>query len=117
MRFDLDEPLFPIDHAHQGLLTAAAIRDLEEEWKVAKVDEWCAVSRLTATAASLRTALGAPADVPMSLVLAVAGWDHNSHRPSVRLAVKAYEAAATRFEGVRVELADIRRRAFVAPAA
>lgn len=116
MRFQLDEPLFPIDHAHQGLLTATAIRDLEEEWKVAKVDEWCAAARLTATATTLRTAVGAPADAPMSMVLAVAGWDHNSHRPTIRLAVKAYETAATRYEGVRVELADIRRRAHVAPA-
>ena len=117
MRFDLDEPLFPIDHAHQGLLTAAAIRDLEEEWKVAKVDEWCAVSRLGSAAGDLRAAVNAPAGTEIGKVLAAAGLDHYARQGRVQRALTAYEEAATQYEAARVQLADIRRRAFVAPAA
>lgn len=117
MRFNLDQPLFPVDHALPGLLSAIMITRLEVEWKAAKVDEWCAVSRLTSTAASLRTAVNAPADAPIGMVLAVAGWAEHVNRPTVRRAVTAYEQAATQYEGVRVQLADIRRLALAAPAA
>ena len=116
-RFNLDEPLFPVDHAHQGLLTGLEIDDLEHEWKAAKIDEWCAVARLNSAAANLRTAVRAAADAPIAMVLAVAGWAEHTNRATVRRAVTTYEKAATQYEGVRVQLADIRRRAFVAPAA
>jgi hypothetical protein len=117
MRFDLDEPLFPPHHALPGLLGALEIDDLEHEWKSTKVDEWCAVARLTSAATSLRTAVNAPTDADIAMVLAVARWNHNARQPRIERAVKAYEAAATRYEGVRVQLADVRRRAFAAPAA
>lgn len=117
MRFDLDEPLFPTDDALPGLLTGRQMDALHQEWKAAKVDEWCAVAALTGTATALRSAVGAPVDARIVAVLAVAGWDDNTHRSRVQRALAAYTDAATFYEGVRVQLADIRRRAFIVPAA
>lgn len=116
MRFDLDEPLYPPHHALPGLLTGLEIDDLEHEWKAAKIDEWCSVAALDRAAVALRSAVAAPVNAPIAAVLAVAEREAGSRNPRVRDAVTAYRTAATRFEGVRAQLDDIRRRAFAAPA-
>ena len=117
MRFELDEPLFPPHHVLPGLLTGLEIDGLEHEWKAAKIDEWCAVSAITQAGAALRSAVGAPASAPIAAVLAVAESGDHPDRQRVARAMAAYQDAATAYEGARAELAEIRRRAFVAPAA
>ncbi|WP_433474972.1 hypothetical protein ACQPZP_40895 [Spirillospora sp. CA-142024] len=110
MRFDLDEPLIPDDHALHGLVDIATMAALEEEWKAAKVDEWCAVAGLRHAAAGLRSATGRPNAAPIEFVLTDA--EHkatDSHR--VRRALTAYQQAATLYEGVHAHLADLRNRA------
>ncbi len=113
MRFDLDEPLFPPHHVLPGLLGALEIDDLEHEWKAEKINEWCAVRALTSAGDVVRHAVGANSKAPIAAVLVVA---ESTDSPRARRALDAYRDAATKYEGVRVALADIRRRAFVAPA-
>lgn len=109
LRFDLDESLFPLDDALPGLLTAKQIIGLEEEWKAAKVDEWCTVTRLAAAASRLRRALVLPETAPFPFVLNEASLRSGDAR--VRRAMAAYEDAATAYEDVRVDLASLRNRA------
>lgn len=110
MRFDLDEPLIPDDHARHGLVDLATIAALEEEWKAAKVDEWCTVAALRQAAAGLRSATGRPDAAPIEFVLTDA--EHKATDSNrVRRALTAYHQAATLYEGVRVHLADLRNRA------
>ncbi|URN01234.1 hypothetical protein LUW76_46925 [Actinomadura madurae] len=110
MRFNLDEPLIPDDHALHGLVDVATMAALEAEWKAAKVDEWCAVAGLRRAAAGLRSATGRPKAAPIEFVLTNA--EHKAaHSKRVRRALTAYQQAATRCEGVRVHLADLRNRA------
>lgn len=113
MHFDLDEPLYPPHHALPGLLGALELDALEHEWKAAKVDEWCAVRALTSAGDAVRHAVGAPAVAPIAAVLAVA---ETTDSPRARRALDAYRAAASVYEGTRTALADIRRRAYAAPA-
>jgi hypothetical protein len=113
-RFDLDEPLLPLDEARPGLLTATEMDALLTEWGAVKVDEWGAVAALNRAAAAVRSAVGAPADAPISKALAVA---QTRTGPVVARAVAAYRGAAARYEEVRADLADIRRRAYARPAA
>jgi hypothetical protein len=112
MRFNLDEPLIPIDWARHGLVPTDTITTLESDWKVAKVDEWCAVNALHSAATGLRNATGLPAAAPIAYVLTVAA----SKAPDdarVRRALVAYETAASRYEGVRVHLTDLRNQATI----
>ncbi|MFG2245505.1 hypothetical protein [Spirillospora sp. NPDC048823] len=110
MRFDLDEPLIPDDHALHGLVDPATMAALEQEWKAAKVDQWCAVAALRQAAAALRSATGRPNAAPIEFVLTDA--EHKATDSNrVRRALTAYHQAATLYEGVRVHLADLRNRA------
>jgi type II secretory pathway component PulL len=115
MRFDLDEPLIPDGHCLPGLVSAATIARLEEEWKVAKVDEWCAVAALNAAADQLRATINSPSEAPIGYVVAIstrlAGHDTRTRR-----ALAGYETAASQYEGVLVHLTDLRNQATI-PAA
>lgn len=112
MRFNLDEPLIPDGHCLPGLVPAATIARLESEWKAAKVDEWCAVGALTAAADQLRAATNSPTGAPIGYVLAISPR-LASHDTRTRRALAAYETAASRYEGVRVHLTDLRNRATI----
>lgn len=110
MRFDLNEPLIPDDHTLHGLVDRVTMAALEEEWKAAKVDQWCAVAALRQAAAGLRRATGRPNAAPIEFVLTDA--EHKATDSNrVRRALTAYQQAATRYEGVRAHLADLRNRA------
>lgn len=112
MRFDLDEQIIPDVHARHGLVPLTVIAPLEERWKVAKVDEWCAVAGLNSAATRLRAALTLPAEAPIQFVLTEAERKRSTDT-RVRRALAAYEQAATVHEGVRVRLADLRNRATI----
>lgn len=115
MRFDLDEPLFPLDDALPGLLTGREMDALIDEWKATKIDEWCAVAAVNSAAAALRSAVGLPAAAPIEYVLTEA-TRKAAGCVRVARALTVYEHAATRYEGVRVHLADVRNRTTI-PAA
>ncbi|MDL4812786.1 hypothetical protein [Actinomadura opuntiae] len=109
--FDLDEALFPAAHVLPGLLSRERITHLEQAWKAAKIDEWCAVSRLTGAADTVRRAAGLTPEAPMGYALPRAedkarGGDQRAAR-----AVADYAAAAAAYEEVRVELEELRQAA------
>lgn len=110
MRFDLDEPLIPDGHCLPGLVPAATIARLEEEWKAAKVDEWCAVAALSAAADQLRTATNCPSEAPFGYVVAIS-TRLVGHDTRTRRAFSRYQEAASRYEAVRVHLTDLRNQA------
>ena len=112
MRFDLDEPIIPADHARHGLVSLTVIAPLEERWKAAKIDEWCAVAGLNSAAARLRAVLALPVEAPIQFVLTEADRKRAAD-PRVRRALTAYEDAATIHERVRVHLTDLRNRATI----
>ncbi|MGP4030256.1 hypothetical protein [Actinomadura sp. 3N407] len=91
------------------VMDPATMAALEEEWKAAKVDEWCAVAGLRQAAPDC-AATGRPNAAPIEFVLTDAERKATGSNP-VRRALTAYQQAATLYEGVRVHLADLRNRA------
>lgn len=75
-----------------------------EEFAAAKVDLWCAWTALTAAAQQLRKRAGLPADAPVLRAL------DRATGPAAERAAAEFLAAATRFEGARVALAQARMR-------
>lgn len=112
MRFNLDEPLIPDGHCLPGIVPAATIARLEGDWKAAKVDEWCAVAALTAAADQLRATTNCPSEAPIGYVVAIS-TRLAAHDTRTRRALAAYETAASRYEAVRVHLADLRNQATI----
>lgn len=109
--FDMDERLFAPDHAMPGLLAIAQVRDLEEEWKEIKTEEWATYTRLVSATDALFRAAGLPdkAPVPMAWIRAV---DRAEAGCSVAArAVTVYQEAARAFEVVRTEKVRLRARA------
>ncbi|OLT24382.1 hypothetical protein BJF79_13650 [Actinomadura sp. CNU-125] len=114
MILDLDEPLFSDDHAFHGLLTLDEITEIETDWKAAKVDEWCAVTALTAAANHLRTVAALPAAARFGYVLNAAFNTAVERDPRAARAVQAYRDAHAAYRNATHAKTCIRRRAHAA---
>jgi hypothetical protein len=112
--FNLGEALYPADQALPGFLTHEELAELQAEWGAAKIDEWCAVSRLNGAADAVRRAAGLPAQAPIAWALIRTEDLAQAGDARARRAMAAYQQAAAHYEGVRLVIADIRIRAFAA---
>ena len=114
LTFDLDEPLFTADHAFHDLLTLDDIANLDDDWKIAKIDEQLAVAALEGAARRVRRASRLPDNARFVYALGAAMTRANDGELLAAVAVQAYRDAAIAYRNAAHAKTQIRRRAHAA---